>query len=140
MTETLINYNEQEGEPLLAPQGWFNGANNVVSVMGDTGANSDTPTNANWNGNGQLRSLTAGLLGKNWNTFIVYPHVEVFRTGKCLVPGIRIDMELRLNPNTVYLMDFGANPGTNVPIVIYSECENVYEINNLRGIQCNIHS
>lgn len=46
----------------------------------------------------------------------------------------------RQSGNVRYEIDFGANPGTNVTIVIFSEYENVYEINNLGGIQYNIQS
>lgn len=103
MIETTMNYNREGGETLLAPQGWVN-ATNVVNVMGVTGANSDVPIAAGWAGNTQLIALTSRLLNKNWHTFIMYPHMEVFRSGKCFAPGVQLDMELRLNPNTVYLM------------------------------------
>ena len=72
--------------------------------MGPTGANSDTPTNANWCGNAELRALTTRLLSENWHTFIIRPHLPPLKTGECLVPGVQLDFELFLNPNTVYLM------------------------------------
>ena len=72
--------------------------------MGATGTNSDTPTNANWSGNAELRALTSRLLDENWHTFIIRPHLPPLKTGKCLVPGVQLDFELFLNPNTVYLM------------------------------------
>lgn len=72
--------------------------------MGARGANSDVPTAAGWAGNTQLRTMTSRLFDKNSYTFIMYPHVEVFRNDMCLVPGVQLNMELRLNPNTVYLM------------------------------------
>ena len=72
--------------------------------MGATGANSDTPTNANWSGNAELRALTSRLLDENWHTFIIRPHLPPLKTGKCLVPGVQLDFELFLNPNTVYLI------------------------------------
>jgi len=43
---------------------------------------------------------------------------------------------LRQSGNVQYEIDFG----TNVTIVIFSEYENIYEINNLGGIQYNIQS
>ena len=72
--------------------------------MGATGANSDTPTNANWSGNAELRALTSRLLDQNWHTFIIRPHLPPLKMGKCLVPGVQLDFELFLNPNTLYLM------------------------------------
>ena len=101
--ETLLNYNRDEGATKLASQGWVNQLN-VIAEMGATGANSDIPTNANWNGNIELRALTSRLLDQNWHTFIIRPHLPPLKTGKCLVPGVQLDFELFLNPSTVYLM------------------------------------
>ena len=92
--ETLLNYNREEGATKLAPQGWINQLN-VIEEMGATGANSDTHTNANWSGNAELRALTSRLLSKNWHTFIIRPHLPPLKTGKCLVPGVRMDFELK---------------------------------------------
>ena len=72
--------------------------------MGATGANSDTPTNANWSGNAELRALTSRLLIENWYTLIIRPHLPPLKRGKCLVPGVQLDFELFLNPNSIYLM------------------------------------
>ena len=88
--ETSLNYNREEGATKLAPQGWVNQLN-VIEEMGATGANSDTPTNANWSGNAELRALTT-------------PHLPPLKTGKYLVPGVQSDFELFLNPNSIYLM------------------------------------
>ena len=101
--ETLLNYSRDEGATKLAPQGWVNQLN-VIEEMGATGANSDKPTNANWSGNAELRALTSRLLHQNWHTFIIRPHLPPLKTGKCLVPGVQLDFELFLNPNTVYVM------------------------------------
>ena len=101
--ETLLNYNREEGATKLAPQGWVNQLN-VIEEMGATGANSDVPTNANWSGNTELRALTSRLLRENWHTFIIRPHLPPLKTGKCLVPGVQMDFELHLNPNTVSLI------------------------------------
>ena len=72
--------------------------------MGATGANSDIPTDADWKGNTEWRALTSRLLDEHWHTFIIRPHLPPLKTGKCLVPGVQLDFELFLNPNTVYLM------------------------------------
>ena len=44
------------------------------------------------------------MLSRNWHTFIICPHLPPLKTGKCLVPGVQLDFELFLNPNTIYLM------------------------------------
>ena len=48
--------------------------------------------------------LTSRLLSNIWNTFIIRPHLPPLKTGKCLVPGVQLDFELFLNPNSTYLM------------------------------------
>ena len=101
--ETSLNCNREEGATNLAPQGWVNQLN-VIDEMGATGANSDTPTNANWSGNSELRALTSRSLSETWHTFIIRPHLPPLKTGKCLVPGVQSDFELFLNPNSIYLM------------------------------------
>ena len=101
--ETLLNYSREERATKLAPQGWVNQLN-VIAEMGATGANSDTPMGTEWSGNAELRAFTNRLLSKNWHTFIIRPHLPPLKTGKCLVPGVQLDFELFLNPNTVYLM------------------------------------
>ena len=72
--ETLLNYSRDEGASKLAPQGWVNQLN-VIAEMGATGANSDTPTAADWSGNTELRALTSRLLDQHWHTFIIRPHL-----------------------------------------------------------------
>ena len=101
--ETLLNYSRDEGATKFAPQGWVNQLN-VIEEMGATGANSDTPTGADWSGNAELRALTSRLLDQNWHTFIIRSHLPPLKTDKCLVPGVQLDFELFLNPNSVYLM------------------------------------
>ena len=110
--ETLLNFNREEGATKLAPQGWVNQLN-VVNVMGATAANSDVPTDANWSGNAELRTLTSRLLTEHWHTFLIRPHLAPLKTGKLLVPNIQMDIELFLNPNTVYLLGT-PNKGTLV--------------------------
>ena len=108
--ETSLNCNREEGATKLAPQGWVNQLN-VIDEMRAKGANSDTHTNANWSGNAELRALTSRWLSESWHTFIIRPHLPPLKTGKCLVPGVQLDFELFLNPNTVYLMGI-PNKGT----------------------------
>ena len=101
--ETLLNYNREEGATKLPPQGWVNQLN-VVEELSTTTANTNVPNNASWSGNAELRALTSRLLEQNWHTLIIRPHLPPLKTGKCLVPGVQMDFELHLNPNTVYVM------------------------------------
>ena len=92
-----------EGRTILAPQGWVNEVQ-VKEELVPTNANNDyQPDTANWDGKTVLKALTNRLLGKVFHTFIVRPHLEVFRTGKYLVPGVEIDLELFLNDSHLFL-------------------------------------
>ena len=51
-----------------------------------------------------LREKPWGRGCENWHTFIIRPHLPPLKTGKCLVPGVQLDFQLHLNPNSVYLM------------------------------------
>ncbi|XP_073231654.1 uncharacterized protein F54H12.2-like [Porites lutea] len=91
--ETLLNFNREEGATKLAPQGWVNQLN-VVNVMGATAANSDVPTDANWSGNAELRTLTSRLLTEHWHTFLIRPHLAPLKTGKFVY--VRLQKERQL--------------------------------------------
>ena len=101
--ETLQNYNRQEGETTLAAQGWVNELNVRDSLTPTNVANDDEPNPNDWSGKTELKALTSRLLGKAYHTFMIKPHVAVFRTGKCLVPGVQIDLELYLNDSNMFL-------------------------------------
>ena len=110
--ETIQNYNRQEGETLLAPQGWVNELNVVDHLTQSNVADDDEPDVANWSGKPGLVKLTSRLLGKVFHTFYIKPHIAVFKTGKCLVPNVQIDLEFYLNENYIFL--FGT-PDTTTP-------------------------
>ena len=101
--ETILNYNPEEGKTILAPQGWVNELHVKRNLVPTDATNNDQPNPNNWDGKTGLKTLTARLLGKAYHTFMVKPHLAVFNTGKCLVPGVQIDLELYLNPNTIWL-------------------------------------
>ena len=101
--ETLQNFNRQEGETTLAAQGWVNELNVKEELTPTNAANDDEPTPAAWSGKTGLKALTSRLLGKAYHTFIIKPHIAVFRTGKCLVPNVQIDLELYLNDSNMFL-------------------------------------
>ena len=82
--ETLQNYNRQEGETTLATQGLVNERNVRDSLTPTNAANDDTPNPNNWNGKTGLKGLTSRLLGKEYHTFMIKPHIAVLRTGKYL--------------------------------------------------------
>ena len=91
--ETLLNFNRQEGETLLAPQGWVNELHVKDQLVPTNAANNDEPNPKAWDGKTGLKALTNRLLGKAYHTFFIKPHIAVLKTGKCLVPNVQIDLE-----------------------------------------------
>ena len=103
--ETLVNYNQEEGKTTLAAQGWVNELNVAEESTPTNATNNDEPDVANWAGKTGLKALTSRLLGKVSHTFMIKPHVAVFKTGKCLVPSVQIDLELLLSDNNMFLFE-----------------------------------
>ena len=101
--ETLQNFNRQEGETTLAAQGWVNELNVLEELTPTNAGTNDKPNPNNWSGKTGLKALTSRLLGKAYHTFIIKPHIAVFKTGKCLVPNVQIDLELYLNDSNMFL-------------------------------------
>ena len=111
--ETLQNYNCQEGETLLAPQGWVNELHVRDKLTPTNAGNNDEPNPNAWDGKTGLKALTSRLLGKAYHTFFIKPHIAVLKTGKCLVPNVQMDLELYLNDSSLFL--FGT-PDTTTSI------------------------
>lgn len=101
--ETLLNYNRQEGETLLDPQSWVNEVNVQEELTLTDATNNDEPNPGAWTGETGLKELTSRLLDKVYHTFMIKPHLAVFRRGKCLLLGIQIDLELFLNESNMLL-------------------------------------
>ena len=102
----------------------------------------DKPNPNEWNGKTGLKALTRRLLGKGYHTFMIKPQVSVFRTGKCLVPGVQIDLELYLNDSNLFLFgtpDTTTSVGKKIPTLgdndifvtldekSHSQCLRVYQ-------------
>ena len=86
--ETLQNFNRQEGETTLVPQGWVNELKFLEELTPTNAGNNDEPNPNNRSGKTGLKALTSRLLGKAYHTFMIKPLITVFRTGKCLVPNV----------------------------------------------------
>ena len=100
---TLLNYSLQEGESLLAPQGWVNGALNadaeITVAASDTDKILDSDVTDSY---AKLEALTKKtVIEKKWFTFVMKPYIPVMQVGGFLIPGTSVEMELYLNPNTV---------------------------------------
>ena len=101
--ETLLNYNRQERDTLLAPQSWVNEVNVQEELTPTDATNNDEPNPGAWTGETGLKELTSRLLDKVHHTFMIKTHLAVFKTGKCLLLGIQIYLELFLNESNMFL-------------------------------------
>ena len=91
---------------MLGPKGWFNQVDSPPQWT-DNNTNSGTP-HADWrnlsaNHKGALAAMVAETrkyAGGVTHSLVFTPHLEVFHTGKLLVPGIEIKMKFHFNgPN-----------------------------------------
>ena len=107
--ETLLNYDREDGKTVLGPQGWFN---QVDFPPQWTATNTDygTPDAAynalSANHKGALAAMvaeTTKYAGGVTHSLVFTPHLEVFHTGKLLVPGIEIKMKFHFNGPNLFL-------------------------------------
>ena len=99
--ENLLNYSREHGKTKLVAEGWTNDLN-VQRTIARTSGVDDTPG--------------AGAMA----TFVIRPHLPVFTSGRLLVPGVEIKLDLHLNPMTQLLFQTGnlTNTATRkVPII-----------------------
>ena len=103
--ETLLNFNRDDGETILKPQGWFNSidipdtltANQLNQAHDDFKALSPKYQQV-------VKSLQAELArsaGKS-RVFCMVPHIEVFHLPKLLVPNVAIGIQMYFNSPTVW--------------------------------------
>ena len=93
---TLLNYSLQEGDSLLAPQGWVNGALNADAKLTIATADSDKILDSDVTDSyAKLEALTKKTVIENkWFTFVMKPYIPVMQVGGFLIPGTSIEMEL----------------------------------------------
>ena len=107
--ETLLNYDREDGKTVLGPQGWFN---QVDFPPQWTANNTDKAgDHVQWQGlsanhkaaYGASVVETAKYAGGVTHSLVFTPHLEVFHTGKLLVPGIEIEMKFHFNGPNLFL-------------------------------------
>ena len=102
--ETLLNFNRDDGETILKPQGWFNDVNWPNARTANQLDNA-TP-HADFEALSlkeqafvrDMRSETAKYAGGVTRTLIMVPHIEVFHLSKLLIPQVQIGIQLYFNP------------------------------------------
>jgi len=107
--EELLHLDREDGKTVLGPQGWFNAvdfppqwtANNTDSTTPhnnyrDLGANHKAALAASI-------AETAKYAGGVTHSLVFTPHLEVFHTGKVLVPGVEIKTKFHFNSPNLFL-------------------------------------
>ena len=101
--QTLLNYNRDEGETLLQPQGWVNFLN-VVPTLAAAGVIDDISTTNGWehDDTNALKTLTIPFRGNAMVRLNMRPYLPAFHTGKVMVPGVEMNFELHFNSPDFY--------------------------------------
>ena len=111
--ERLLNFDRQDGETVLAPAGWFN---QIDAPTTWTANNLDAATPHNdfkalsENHKGMVKAMvaeTAEYAAGKRRSLVFTPHLEVFHTGKVLVPGIEIKIKFHFNPPNLFMNGVG---------------------------------
>ena len=111
--ETLLNYNRDDGDTLLKPQGWFNVLDHAAQW---TANNTDSTTpHANYTdlSDNHKEPLAASIAetsnyidGKT-HVLMFQPHLKAFHTGKVLVPQVEIKMRFYFSSPDFFLNGVG---------------------------------
>ena len=115
--ETLTNFDTKDGKTVLRPQGWFNGLNppdewtaNNTDTTSNSGAGHSDYQNLAANTKSLLANMvaeTAEYAGGKVRHLVFKPHLEVFHTGKALVPGVEIKIKFHFNDPSLFLNGVG---------------------------------
>ena len=113
----MLNYDREDGKTVLEPQGWFN---QVDFPPQWTGNNTNTQANAgaghvdyqNLSANhkaalGVMKAELAKYAAGVTRSLVFTPHLEVFHTGKLLVPVIEIKTKFLFNGPNLFLNGVG---------------------------------
>ena len=112
--ETLLNFDRDDGETILKPQGWFNTVNvpdaltaNQLDLAHDD-FEALTPDNQALVRD--LRANNSTTAGGVTRTLCFVPHIEVFHTNKLLIPNVQLGIQLYFNSADLWRRAF---EGTN---------------------------
>ena len=100
--QTLLNYNQDDGATLLAPQGWVNFLNVWPTLTSGGGDDISTLVGSRDNEDHLLKTLTTPFRGNAVVRLIMRPYLPVFHTGKIMVPGVEMNFELHFNSPDFY--------------------------------------
>ena len=114
MIQTMLDNDKQDGEDLLAPQGWYNCFNVPDDGAAEITADQQDPTHDDFKAlaDDQKKFILSRVkfLGGNQVRLRFTPNLEIFRLGKLLVPGVELQFEMYLNNPNLYAIRYaGAN-------------------------------
>ena len=114
--ENLIDFDRNDGKTVLGPQGWFNQVdsppewttNNTDTTTGGSGHNDYKALSANHKAMlAAMVAETAEYAGGVTRSLVFKPHLEVFHTGKVMVPGVEIKIKFHFNSPNLFLNGVG---------------------------------
>ena len=108
--ETLLNYNRDDGDTILKPQGW----RNIINVPDALNANQQDQTNAAFDALDEEKQAVVKEFQKEVAEFSggvskvlsFVPHIEVFHLSKLLIPGVQISIKLYFNSPDFWSMRY----------------------------------
>ena len=118
--QTLLNYSQDDGETLLAPQGWVNFLNVWPTLTSGGGDDISTLVGSRHNEDHLLKTLTTPFRGNAVVRLIMRPYLPVFHTGKIMVPGVEMNFEFHFNSPDFYTWA-SLNDGTKAYVRLREE-------------------
>ena len=100
--QTLLNYSQDDGATLLAPQGWVNFLNVAPTLTSGGGDDISTLAGYLHNNDNLLKTLTTPFRGNAVVRLIMRPYLPAFHTGNIMVPGVEMNFELHFNSPDFY--------------------------------------
>ena len=105
----LLNFDREDGKMVLGPQGWFNQVD-FPPQWAANNTDSTTPHNDYRNLSDNHKAAlatsideTAKYAGGVTHSLVFTPHLEVFHTGKVLVPGVEIKMKFHFDSPNLFM-------------------------------------
>ena len=110
--ESLLNFDRADGKTILRPSGWYNA---LDSPPAWTANNTDKTPHADYrdlpqNPKNTLEATiaeTTEYAGGRTRSLVFKPHLEVFHTGKVLVPGVEIKMKFHFSSPNLFMNGVG---------------------------------
>lgn len=113
--ETLLNYDREDGETVLKPQGWYNNID-FPAEWTDDNTNTEGDGHEDWQAlSSNHKEALATLIAEqasytNGKAHVLRfrPHIEVFQLSKLLVPRVQIGIQMYFNSPDLFLDGVGS--------------------------------